>query len=58
MSDHRYDGYRRQLHHQFYWLNEPMPIEVPANCKRISFGFRVQGSGFVVIKEVIVQRYD
>ncbi|WP_164731839.1 glycosyltransferase family 2 protein [Rheinheimera mangrovi] len=53
-----YDGEGRQLHHQFYWLNEPMPIEVPANCKRISFGFRVQGSGFVVIKEVIVQRYD
>ena len=34
-----------KLSHQFFWVNQAMPVKMPSECRKVQFGFRIQGKG-------------
>ena len=34
-----------KLSHQFFWVNQAMPVNMPPECRKVQLGFRIQGKG-------------
>lgn len=34
-----------KLFHQFFWVNQAMPVNMPPECRKVQLGFRIQGKG-------------
>ncbi|WP_421132565.1 glycosyltransferase family A protein [Alteromonas sp. A079] len=34
-----------KLSHQFFWVNQVMPVKIPPECRKVQLGFRIQGKG-------------
>ncbi|WP_218310924.1 glycosyltransferase family A protein [Alteromonas antoniana] len=43
-----------KLTHQFFWVNQAMPVKMPADCRDVQLGFRIQGSGVCQIGKIEV----
>lgn len=37
--------HEEKLSHQFFWVNQAMPVKMPSECREVQLGFRVQGQG-------------
>ena len=34
-----------KISHQFFWVNQAMPVKMPPECSEVQLGFRIQGKG-------------
>lgn len=52
-----FDEYGERLSHQFFWVNQAMPVKMPPECSEIQFGFRVQGKGKCLFERLEVGNF-
>lgn len=47
-----FDNQGEKISHQFFWVNEVMPVKMPAQCSGVQLGFRIQGGGTILVTQL------
>jgi len=46
-----------KISHQFFWVNQAMPVKMPLECRKVQLGFRIQGKGTCDFEVVEVGKF-